>query len=149
MGSMSTGAGSSNDISTFTGGLILAGAVVTIVATSKMVQCVVNRLRNQPAVDPGAEIIGTGEHPLNHQVQMNEIILSPSSGNTDGATINVVATVATPADNEEQVQVVIEAPPSRSGHSTDAQNAMADVLTATYRLLADYVFSTFASGTFW
>jgi len=49
MGSMSTGAGSSNDISTFTGGLILAGAVVTIVATSKMVQCVVNRLRNQPA----------------------------------------------------------------------------------------------------
>ncbi|CAM6021200.1 unnamed protein product [Sphagnum balticum] len=101
------------------------------------------------AADPGAEIIGTGEHPLNHQVQMNEIIPSASSGNTDGATINVVASVATPADNEEQVQVVIEAPPSRSGHSTDAQNAMADVLTATYRMLADYVFCTFASGTFW
>ncbi len=101
------------------------------------------------AVDPGAEIIGTGERPLNHQVQMNEIIPSASSGNTDGATINVVATVATPADNEEQVQVVIEAPPSRSGHSTDAQNAMAHVLTATYRMLADYVFSAFASGTFW
>jgi hypothetical protein len=49
MGSMSTGAGSSNDISTFTGGLILAGAVVTIVATSKMVQCVANRLRNPAA----------------------------------------------------------------------------------------------------
>jgi hypothetical protein len=101
------------------------------------------------AVDPGAEIIGTGERPLNHQVQMNEIIPSASSGNTDGATINVVATVATPADNEEQVQVVIEVPPSRSGHSTDAQKPMADVLTATYRMLADYVFSTFASGTFW
>ncbi len=81
---------------------------------------------------------------------MNEIIIpSASSGNTEGATINVVATVATPADNEEQVQVVIEAPPFRSGHLTDAQNAMADVLTATYRMLADYVFSTFASGTFW
>ncbi|CAM6021201.1 unnamed protein product [Sphagnum balticum] len=149
MGSTSTGAGSSNNISTFTGELILAGAVVTIVATSTMVQCVANRLRNPPAADPGAESIGTGEHPLNHQVQMNEIIPSASSGNTDGATINVVASVATPADNEEQVQVVIEAPPSRSGHSTDAQNAMADVLTATYRMLADYVFSTFASGTFW
>jgi len=101
------------------------------------------------AVDPGAQIIGTGEHPLNYQVQMNEIIPSASSGNTDGATINVVATVATPADNQEQVQAVIEAPPSRSGHSTDAQNARANVLTATYRMLADYVFSTFAPGTFW
>ncbi|CAM6071408.1 unnamed protein product [Sphagnum tenellum] len=100
------------------------------------------------AADPRAEIVGTGENPLNHQVQMNEIIPSASSGNTEGATINVVATVATSADNEEQVQVVIEAPSSRSGHSTDAQNAMADVLTATYRMLADYVFSTFASGTF-
>jgi hypothetical protein len=100
------------------------------------------------AADPRDEIVGTGEHPLNHQVQMNEIIPSASSGNTEGATINVVATVATSADNEEQVQVVIEAPPSRSGHSTDAQNAMADVLAATYRMLADYVFSTFASGTF-
>jgi hypothetical protein len=101
------------------------------------------------AADPGAESIGTGEHPLNHQVQMNEIIPSASSGNTEGATINVVASVATPADNEEQVQVVIEAPPSRSGHLTDAQNAMVDVLTTTYRMLADYVFSTFASGSFW
>jgi hypothetical protein len=101
------------------------------------------------AADPGAEIIGTGEHPLNHQVQMNETIPSASSGNTEGATINLVATVANPADNEEeQVQVVIEAPPSRSGHSTDAQNAMADVLTTTYRMLADYVFSIFASGAF-
>jgi len=100
------------------------------------------------AADPHAEILGTFEHSLNHQVQINEIIPSASSGNTEGATINVVATVATPADNEEQVQVVIEAPP-RSGHSTDAKNAMADVLTATYRMLADYVFSTFASGTFW
>jgi hypothetical protein len=97
--------------------------------------------------DPRAEIIGTGEHPLNHQVQMNEIIPSASSGNTEGATVNVVATVATPADNEEQVQVVIEAP-STSGHSTDAQNAMADVLNTTYRMLADYVFCTFISGTF-
>jgi hypothetical protein len=101
------------------------------------------------AADPGAEIIGIGEHPLNHHVQMNEIIPSASSGNSDGATINVVANFATPADNEDQVQVVIQAPPSRSGHSTDAQNAMADVLTTTYRMLADYVFSTFASGTFW
>ncbi|KAH8973253.1 hypothetical protein BDL97_01G036000 [Sphagnum fallax] len=148
MGSTSTGAGSSNNISTFTGELILAGAVVTIVATSKMVECVANRLRNPAAADPGAEIIGTGEHPLNHQVQVNEVIPSATSGNTEGATINLVATVATPADNEEQVQVVIEAPPSGLGHSTDAQNAMADVLTATYRMLADYVFSTFASGTF-
>jgi hypothetical protein len=49
MGSVSAGAGSSNDISTFTRGLILAGAGVTIVATSKMVQCVANRLRNPPA----------------------------------------------------------------------------------------------------
>jgi hypothetical protein len=97
--------------------------------------------------DPRAEIIGTGEHPLNHQVQMNEIIPSASSGNTEGATVNVVATVATPADNEEQVQVVSEAP-SRSGHSTDAQNAMADVLNTTYHMLTDYVFSTFISGTF-
>ncbi|KAH9574086.1 hypothetical protein CY35_01G037000 [Sphagnum magellanicum] len=141
MGSTSTGGGSSNNISTFTKGLILAGAVVTIVATSKMVECVANRLRNPPA--------GTGEHPLNQQVQMNETIPSESSGNTEGAAINVVATVVTPADNEEQVLVVIEAPPSRSGHSTDAQNAMADVLIATYRMVADYVFSTFASGTFW
>jgi len=101
------------------------------------------------AADPRAEIIGTGEHPLTHQVQMHEIIPSANSGNTEGATINVVATVATPADNEEQVQVVIEAPPSRSGHSTDTQNAMADVLTTTYRMLADYVFSTFTCGTFW
>ncbi len=100
------------------------------------------------AADPGAEIIGTGERPLNHQVQMNEIIPSASSGNTEGATINLAATVATPADNEEQVQVVIEAPPFRWGHLTDAQNAMADVLTTTYHMLADYVFSTFASGTF-
>jgi predicted secreted protein len=101
------------------------------------------------AADPRAESTGTGEHPLNHQVQMNETIPSASSGNIEGATINVVATVVTPADNEEQVQVVIEAPPSSSGHSTDAQNAMADVLIATYCMLADYVFSTFASGTFW
>jgi len=101
------------------------------------------------AADPRVEIIGTGEHPLNQQVQMNETIPSESSGNTEGAAINVVATVVTPADNEEQVLVVIEAPPSRSGHSTDAQNAMADVLIATYRMVADYVFSTFASGTFW
>jgi hypothetical protein len=79
---------------------------------------------------------------------VNEVIPSATSGNTEGATINLVATVATPADNEEQVQVVIEAPPSGLGHSTDAQNAMADVLTATYRMLADYAFSTFASGTF-
>jgi len=100
------------------------------------------------AADPG-EIIGTGEHPLNHQVQMNEVIPSASSGNTEGATINLVATVVTPADNKEQVQVVMEAPPSRLGHSTDAHNAMADVLTTTYHMLADYVFSTFASGTFW
>ncbi|CAK9189690.1 unnamed protein product [Sphagnum troendelagicum] len=49
MGSTSTGAGSSNNISTFTKGLILAGAVVTIVATSKMVECVANCLRNPPA----------------------------------------------------------------------------------------------------
>jgi len=49
MGSTSTGAGSSNNISTFTGELIFAGAVVTIVATSKMVQCIANRLRNPPA----------------------------------------------------------------------------------------------------
>jgi hypothetical protein len=48
MGSTSTGAGTSNNISTFTGELILAGAVVTIVATSKMVECVANRLRNPP-----------------------------------------------------------------------------------------------------
>jgi hypothetical protein len=101
------------------------------------------------AADPRAESIGTGEHPLNHQVQMNETIPSASSGNTEGAPINLVATVVTPADIEEQVQVVIESPPSRSGHSTDAQSAMADVLIATYRMLADYVFSTFASGTFW
>ncbi|CAK9254875.1 unnamed protein product [Sphagnum jensenii] len=149
MGSTSTGAGTSNNISTFTGELILAGAVVTIVATSKMVECVANRLRNPPTADPGAEIIGLGEHPLNHQVQVNEVIPSVTSGNTEGATINLVATVATPADNQEQVQVVIEAPPSGLGHSTDAQNAMADVLTTTYRMLADYVFSTFASGSFW
>ncbi|CAK9857352.1 unnamed protein product [Sphagnum jensenii] len=96
-----------------------------------------------------AEIIGTGEHPLNHQVQMNETIPSASSGNTEGAPINPVATVATPADNDEQVQVVIETPPSRSSHSTDARTAMADVLIATYRMLPDFVFSTFASGTFW
>jgi len=95
-----------------------------------------------------AEIIGTGEHPPNHQVQMNETIPSASSGNTEGVPINPVATVATPADNDEQVQVVIETPPSRSSHSTDAQNA-ADVLIATYRMLADYVFSIFASSTFW
>jgi hypothetical protein len=93
------------------------------------------------AADPHAESTGTSEHPLNHQVQMTETIPSASSGNTEGATTNVVATGATPADNEEQVQVVI--------HSTDAQNAMADVLTATNRMLADYVFSTFASRTFW
>jgi hypothetical protein len=49
MGSTSTGAGSSNNISTLTGGLILAVAVVTILATSKLVQCVANRLRNPPA----------------------------------------------------------------------------------------------------
>ncbi|CAK9254901.1 unnamed protein product [Sphagnum jensenii] len=49
MGSTSTGAGSSNNVSTFTKGLIFAGAVVTIVATSKMVQCVANGLRKPPA----------------------------------------------------------------------------------------------------
>ncbi|CAM6071380.1 unnamed protein product [Sphagnum tenellum] len=144
MGSTLTGAGSTNNISTFTKGLILTGAVFTIVATSKMVECVAHHLRNRPS----AEIIGTGEHPLNHQVQMNETIPSASSGNPEGAPINAVDTVATPADNDEQVQVVIETPPPRSSHSTDAQNAMADVLIATYRMLADYVFSTFASGTF-
>jgi hypothetical protein len=101
------------------------------------------------AADPHAESTGTSEHPLNHQVQMNETIPSASSGNTEGATTNVVATGATPADNEEQFQVVIQDPLSSLGHSTDAQNAMADVLTATNRMLADYLFSTFASGTFW
>jgi hypothetical protein len=100
------------------------------------------------AVHPDAEITGTDEHTL-VQVQRNEVVrLASSSPSTDGTTTNVVAAVPTPANNEVQVQVVIEAPPSIS-HPTDAQNVMADVFTAAYRMMLDYMFSTFASGTFW
>ncbi len=95
--------------------------------------------------NPSAEITDTGAHP-GVQVQRNEIV---PSGRTDGTTTNVVAAVPTPANSEVQVQVVIEAPPSSPGHPTDAQNAMVNVFTTTYHMIADYMLSTFPSGTFW
>jgi hypothetical protein len=98
------------------------------------------------AANPG-EVTGTDEHPHVH-VQMNEVVPSASSGSTDGTTTDVVASVPTPGNNEVQVQVVIEAPPSSPRHPTAAQNAMADVFTTTYQMMLDYIFSTFASGTF-
>ncbi len=100
------------------------------------------------AANPGGEITGTDEHPHVH-VRMNEVVPSASLGSTDGTTTDVVASVPTPGNNEVQVQVIIEAPPSSPGHPTAAQNAMADVFTTTYRMMLDYIFSTFASGTFW
>ncbi len=95
------------------------------------------------AANPGEEITGTDEHTLVH-VQRNEVVrLASSSPNTDGTTTNVVAAVPTPANNEVQVQVVIESLPI-IGHPTDPQNGMADVFTATYRMMLDYMISTFA-----
>jgi hypothetical protein len=61
----------------------------------------------------------------------------------------VVSAAPTPANNEVQVQVVIEAPPSSPGHPADAQDAMVDVFTTTYHMIADYLLSTFSSGIFW
>jgi hypothetical protein len=99
------------------------------------------------AANAGAEITGTGEHrPV--RAQMNEIVPRASSGSPDGTTTSGGPAVPTPSNNEMQVQVVIEVPPSSLGHPTDAQNAIADVFTTTYHMVADYVFSTFASGTF-
>jgi hypothetical protein len=100
------------------------------------------------AANSGGEITGTDEHPHVH-VRMNEVVPSASLGSTDGTTTDVVASVPTPGNNEVQVQVVIEAPPSSPGHPTDAQNAMVNVFTTTYRMIADNMLSTFPSGTFW
>jgi hypothetical protein len=98
------------------------------------------------AANPGAQITETATHP-GVRVQNNEIVPSASSGRTDGPATDVVASVPAPANNEVQVQVVVEAPPFRSGHPTAAQNAMADVFTTTYRMTLDYIFSAFTSGT--
>ncbi len=100
------------------------------------------------AANPGAQITVTATHPR-VQVQKNEVVPSASSGRTDGPATDVVASVPAPANNEVQVQVVVEAPPFRSGHPTAAQNAMADVFTTTYRMILDYIFSAFTSGTSW
>ncbi len=100
------------------------------------------------AANPGAQITVTATHP-GVQVQENEIVPSASSGRTDGTATDVVASVPAPANNEVQVQVVIEAPPFRSGHTTAAQNAMADVFTTTYSMMLDYICSVFTSGTSW
>lgn len=63
------------------------------------------------AANPCAEITGTGEcRPV--QVQMNEIVPPAISGSLDGTTTSEVPAVPTPANNEMQVQVVIEAPSS-------------------------------------
>jgi hypothetical protein len=95
--------------------------------------------------NPSAKIADASAHP-GVQVQRNEIV---PSGRNDGTTTNVVAAVPTPANNEVQVQIVIEAPPSSPGHPTDAQNAMVDVFMTTYHMIADYMLSTVSSGTFW
>jgi len=205
MGSTSNTSGSGT-VSTLTGGMILFGVSIIIIATGKLLQYVVYGLgqrssgtagvdRGKPiisyhiysshqilwkfsfwksdyvwestsvenhklklalAVNPGAEITGTGEPPL-VQVQMNEIVASASSGGTDKTTTDLVATASAPAANSEvqnrgvQVEVVIEAPPRSSSHQTDVQYILANVFTTTYHMVAEYVFNSFASGdgTFW
>ncbi|CAM6021197.1 unnamed protein product [Sphagnum balticum] len=146
MGSTSTTSGSGTTY-TLTGGLILTGVAITVVATGKMLQHFVHRRgQTSQAANAGAEITGTGEQrPV--RAQMNEIVPRASSGSPDGTATSGGPAVPTPSNNEMQVQVVIEVPPSL-GHPTDTQNAIADVFTTTYRMVADYVFSTFASGTF-
>ncbi|CAM6071407.1 unnamed protein product [Sphagnum tenellum] len=148
MESTSTTSGSGN-VSKLTTGLILSVVTISIVATSKLLwHLLYSRGQTSQTVNPGAENTGTDAHTL-VQVQRNEVVhLASSSPSTDGTTTNVVAAVPTPANNEVQVQVVIEDPPS-IGHPTDAQNPMAHVFTATYRMMLDYMFSTFASGTVW
>ncbi|CAM6021195.1 unnamed protein product [Sphagnum balticum] len=145
MVSTSTAPGSGT-LSAWNRGLILAGVAISVVATGKLLQYFIySPGQTSTSGNPSAEIADTGAHP-GVQVQRNEIA---PSGRTDGTTTNVVAAVPTPANNEVQVQVVIEAPPSSPGHPTDAQNAMVDVFTTTYRMIADYMLSTFSSGTFW
>ncbi len=196
----------SGTVSTLTGGMILFGVSIIIIATGKLLQYVVYGLgqsspatawddRGKPiisyhiysshqilwkfsfsksdcvweitsvenhklklalAVNPRAEITGTGEPPL-VQVQMNEIVASASSGGTDETTTDLVAAASAPAANSEvqnrgvQVEVVVETPPRSSSHQTDVQYILANVFTTTYRMVAEYVFNSFASGdgTFW
>jgi hypothetical protein len=87
---------------------------------------------------------------------MNEIVASASPGGTDETTTDLVAALA-PAANSEvqnrgvQVEVVIEAPPGSSSHQTDVQYILANNFTTTYRMVAEYLFNSFASGDspFW
>ncbi|CAK9857325.1 unnamed protein product [Sphagnum jensenii] len=150
----------SGTVSTLTGGMILFGVSIIIIATGKLLQYVVYGLgKRSPAtagVDRGAEITGTGEPPL-VQVQMNEIVASASPGGTDETTTDLVIDASAPAANSEvqnrgvQVEVVIEAPPRSSSHQTDVQYILANIFTTTYRMVAEYVFNSFASGDspFW
>ncbi|CAK9869016.1 unnamed protein product [Sphagnum jensenii] len=146
MGSTSTAPGSGT-VSTSTGGLIVAGGAIAVLATGKLLRYVLYGTgQTSTAANPGAQITVTATHP-GVQVQNNEIVPSASSGRTDGPATDVVAFVPAPANNEVQVQIVVETPPFRSGHPTAAQNAMADVFTTTYRMMLDYIFSAFTSGT--
>jgi hypothetical protein len=110
-----------------------------------------HKLKLALAVNPCAELTGTGEPPL-VQVQMSEIVASASSGGTDETTTDLVAAASAPAANSDvqnrgvQVEVVIEAPPRSSSHQTDVQYILANVFTTTYHLVAEYVFNSFASG---